>query len=47
MQVNAQFFACITFDEGAAKGMEITICLNTWMMYVLKDVLPRFEKFFK
>ena len=46
MQVQAQLFACVTFNEGAAKGMEITHSLNTWMLYVKHDVVPRFERFF-
>jgi hypothetical protein len=46
VQMEAQLFAGITFDEGAAKGMEVTSSLNIWMLYVLQDVVPRFERFF-
>lgn len=46
MQMDTQITAFVAFNEGAAKGMEISSCLNDWSFYILKDVLPRFEKFF-
>jgi hypothetical protein len=46
MQMDAQLLACVTFDEGPAKGMEISVCLNEWLNYVLNSVIPEFEKFF-
>ncbi|SRR6266851_275351 len=46
MQVDTQVFACVTFDEGAAKGLEVTTCLNEWIHYVLNGVIPMFERFF-
>ena len=46
VQVNTQLLVSVTFDEGAAKGMEVTQCLNVWMRYVLEDIVPRFERFF-
>ena len=46
LQMKGQIIACVTFDEGAAKGMEICTCLNTLLREVFSNVLPRFEKFF-
>jgi hypothetical protein len=46
MQMNTQLLACVTFDEGSAKGMEITLCLDEWLKYVLNSVVPNFEQFF-
>jgi hypothetical protein len=46
VQMDTQLFACVAFNEGPAKGMEITTCLNMWMLDTLQDVVPRFERFF-
>ena len=46
MKMDAQLLACVTFDEGPAKGMEITICLIEWLNYVLNGIVPMFERFF-
>jgi hypothetical protein len=45
-QTCAQIFACITFGEGAAEGMEVTMCLNNWLCYLLEEIVPRFRRFF-
>jgi hypothetical protein len=47
MKMDAQLLACVTFDEGPAKGLEITICLNEWLNYVLNGIVPMFERFFE
>jgi hypothetical protein len=47
VQMDTQLLASVTFDEGAAKGMEVTTCLNMWMRYVLEDIIPRFGRFFQ
>jgi len=44
--MDTQLIVSITFNEGAAKGMEVGGCLNLWMQHVLQDVVPRFERFF-
>jgi hypothetical protein len=46
LHVDTQFIAVIAFDEGAAKGMEVCLCMNEWASYILKILLPPFEKFF-
>ena len=46
VHVNTQIAAGIAFDEGPAKGMEVSFCAGYWTYYVLKTLLPRFEKFF-
>lgn len=46
MKMNAQLLACVTFDEGPAKGMEVTICMNEWINFVLNVLVPKFERFF-
>jgi hypothetical protein len=46
MQMKGQIVACITFDEGAAKGIEICTCLNAMLAEMFSNVLPRFEQFF-
>jgi hypothetical protein len=45
--MNAQLVAVITFGEGAAKGMEISLAMNEWAIYIKDKILPRFERFFK
>ena len=46
LHVDTQIVAGIAFDEGPAKGLEISFCAGNWSYYVLKTLLPRFEKFF-
>lgn len=46
VHVDTQIAAAIAFDEGPAKGMEVSFCAGYWAYYVLKTLLPRFEKFF-
>jgi len=46
VQMNKQIFACVTFDEGSAKGREITTCLKTMLQEVEKNVVPTFRAFF-
>jgi hypothetical protein len=46
VHVDTQIVAAIAFDEGPAKGMEVSFCAGYWAYYVLKTLLPRFEKFF-
>lgn len=45
VQVDTNVMAGITFDEGTAKGMEVSFCLGYWCFYLMKTLLPRFEKF--
>lgn len=45
MERHFQAFACITFDEGPAKGMEVTLCINEWMAYILNDVVRPIARF--
>jgi hypothetical protein len=40
VEMYAQMFACITFDEEAAKGMKITTCLNPWIKKLPVEVIP-------
>jgi hypothetical protein len=47
VQVNPKFFACITFDEGPAKGMEVSSSLFGWINFVANDLVPKFDRFFK
>jgi hypothetical protein len=46
VQVNSQFIVGIAFDEGAAKGMEISGSVNQWAYYIIHSLLPQFERFF-
>jgi hypothetical protein len=46
MEMEGDVFACVTFDEGAAKGMEISYCLNLWGVYIKDDLVPQFQRFF-
>jgi hypothetical protein len=46
MQMDAQLIACVTFDEGPTKGMEITGCTGECLNYIEKGVIPKFERFF-
>jgi hypothetical protein len=46
VKMDAQLVAVITFGEGGAKGMEVTLCLNEWSIYILQKILPRFKRFF-
>lgn len=41
VQMNTQLLVSVTFNEGAAKGMEVTTCLNLWLKYVLDDIVSR------
>lgn len=45
VHVDTQIAAAIAFDEGPAKGMEVSFCAGYWFYFVLKTILPRFEKF--
>jgi len=47
VHMNTHFVAVIAFGEGAAKGMEISMCLNEWAVYIKNEVVPKFERFFK
>jgi hypothetical protein len=44
MQGDAFFF--VTFNEGAAKDIEIATCTNQIWRIVNEDLIPRFERFF-
>jgi hypothetical protein len=44
--MDTQLVAVITFSEGAAKGMEITLSLNVWGTYIKDTLIPIFHKFF-
>jgi hypothetical protein len=46
VKVDAQIAAAIAFDEGPAKGMEISFCAGYWTYYILEMLLPGFQKFF-
>lgn len=46
VRVDTQIAAAIAFDEGPAKGMEVSFCAGYWSYFVLKTILPRFERFF-
>ena len=46
VQMNTKFMAVIAFGEGAANGLEISICLNEWAVYILDKIIPLFERFF-
>ena len=46
VHMDTQIAAAMAFDEGPAKGMEVSFCAGYWAYYVLKMLLPRFEKFF-
>jgi hypothetical protein len=46
MHVEGQIIACVTLDEGSAKGVEVCTLLNKFMSEVCDNVLPRFESFF-
>ena len=46
LHVNTQLIAVIAFGEGPAKGMEVSLCMNEWFVYIVKKLLPKFQKFF-
>jgi len=46
MPVNLNIIAFIAFDEGPAKGMEITTVMRGMLEYVHLSVLPLFNEFF-
>lgn len=46
VQMETQLVAVIAFAEGAAKGMEVSLCLNEWASYIKTKIVPMFEKFF-
>jgi hypothetical protein len=46
VEMKGDFISFITFDEGAAKGMDISGVLNQLWHFVDKALLPKFEKFF-
>jgi hypothetical protein len=46
LKMDTQIAAAIAFDEGPAKGMEISSCTGYWTYYILEMLLPRFKKFF-
>jgi hypothetical protein len=46
VHVDTQIVAAIAFDEGTAKGMGVSLCVNYLAFYILKTLLPPFEKFF-
>ncbi len=46
VNVNSQVFMCMTFDEGAVKGMEITSTLAGLISEIRTNVIPRFIQFF-
>jgi len=46
VHMDTELVAFVAFNEGPAKGMEITLCLNEWAVYIKDTILPRFKKFF-
>ena len=46
MEVEGHAIFFITFNEGAAKGIEISSCMNQLWHFVDKFVIPKFERFF-
>jgi len=46
VNVNSQVFMCVTFDEEAVKGMEITSALARLILEIRTNVIPRFTPFF-
>lgn len=46
VHVNAPVISFLAFDEGAARGMEVSSRLGAMLNYVKDDVVPRFERFF-
>ena len=46
VQMHGGLAVFITLQEGAAKGTEISTCLNALGNYVLMDIMPHFERFF-
>jgi hypothetical protein len=47
MEMDEEFAAEITFDEGVVKGAPVWGYLNSLIGYVKNGVLPRFEGFFR
>jgi hypothetical protein len=45
VKMDTQIMAAVTFDEGCAKGMEISSSVMQWSHYIANVMLPRFEKF--
>ena len=46
VHVNTQLIAVMAFGEGAARGMEISLCMSEWIRYISEKLLPPFKKFF-
>ena len=46
VEVKGNLISFITFDEGAAKGLDVSSCLNHLWHFVDKVVVPKFERFF-
>ena len=46
MEVKGKAIVFLTFNEGAAKGIEVSICLNQLWHFVDKIVVPKFARFF-
>jgi hypothetical protein len=46
VQMDRNIVAFIAFDEGAYKDMEVSLVLNEMLKYVLKEILPKFRRFF-
>jgi len=46
VRVDTQFVAVMAFGEGTAKGMEVSLCMNEWAIYVKNKLVPKFESFF-
>jgi hypothetical protein len=45
VQVDDQFIAAVAFDEGAAKGMEVGLCMDKWAEFIVEVLMPPFKKF--
>ena len=46
LRMDIQLIAVMTFGEGAAKGLEVSLCLSEWTRYIKEDIIPKFEKCF-
>ena len=46
VEMKGDLISFVTFDEGAAKGMDISGVMNHLWLYVDRFLIPSFEKFF-
>jgi hypothetical protein len=46
LQAHVDMAAFIAFNEGAAKGMEISMIMTTLIDYIANEVIAKFEQFF-